>query len=496
MKILKITIVAGFLGLFSCADIAEKKKATCNPNVECCNGAGQCGGNNGTISNNTAGSNNGATNNTTTNTNNQTSAPNNGIVENVCGDGKISAPETCDGNCPTTCDDGNVCTRDSKSGSAANCDLLCNVSEITECIDGDGCCAPNCGAQDSDCQSCGNGIVDGNESCDRAIPRGQNGACQTNCDDADACTSDTLRGDAASCSAMCSNTRINACLNNDGCCPAGCGAGNDNDCQTLYGSACTSDNQCGSDGICTDYPGGFCTKICQNNAECGANAFCAGGVCVPSCQSAADCRPGHACNNFYGISGTKTCSLSGAALRKPGTSCTRDGQCQSNFRSAVCIDEVAFPDIAGGVCTTSCQGTNDSCQKGASCSVDVNGGAICLKPCVNDSNCRQGFSCVDRGNGANVCFVSADGNGDVGDPCSGIHDCSGGSSGLCLKDLDGGYCTLRCTGNTQICGPDNCVGTQNGESYCLKSCATNFECRSGYTCQDTGTNFDSCLPPI
>jgi hypothetical protein len=66
-----------------------------------------------------------------------------------CGDGIVTKPtETCDtgitcpaaGCCPTTCDDGVDCTKDTSSGSAAKCDLVCTNDPITECVGGDGCC--------------------------------------------------------------------------------------------------------------------------------------------------------------------------------------------------------------------------------------------------------------------------------------------------------------------------------------------------------------------
>ncbi len=42
-------------------------------------------------------------------------------VPPVCGDGHVDGKERCDGDCPDSCDDGDACTLDSSTGSAALC---------------------------------------------------------------------------------------------------------------------------------------------------------------------------------------------------------------------------------------------------------------------------------------------------------------------------------------------------------------------------------------
>jgi hypothetical protein len=70
----------------------------------------------------------------------------------VCGNGVVEEAEICDGNCPSSCDDGNACTADSESGSAVSCDLTCTNEPLNlGCVDGDGCCAQGCGESDDDC---------------------------------------------------------------------------------------------------------------------------------------------------------------------------------------------------------------------------------------------------------------------------------------------------------------------------------------------------------
>lgn len=146
----------------------------------------------------------------------------------TCGNGTIEGTEKCDGNCPTSCSDGNACTLDSLTGSAAQCSAACSFQPITQCQSGDGCCPPGCSSTlDTDCSAkCGNGIVEGAETCD--------GNCPMSCNDANSCTRDTLTGSAANCSAACSYQPVTQCTSGDGCCPTGCDFTTDSDC------ACTN----------------------------------------------------------------------------------------------------------------------------------------------------------------------------------------------------------------------------------------------------------------
>lgn len=55
----------------------------------------------------------------------------------------------------------------------------------------------------------------------------------------------------------------------------------------------------------TSAPGGYCTKLCQAQQECGGNAFCyevqsGTGVCLNACQTDQNCRPGYSCQGDQG----------------------------------------------------------------------------------------------------------------------------------------------------------------------------------------------------
>jgi cysteine-rich repeat protein len=89
-----------------------------------------------------------------------------------CGNSKIDNGETCEANtptpCPANCDDGKACTKDSTTGSAANCNIVCAHADITQAANGDGCCPPSASSNnDNDCRPmCGNKVVEGDEQCD------------------------------------------------------------------------------------------------------------------------------------------------------------------------------------------------------------------------------------------------------------------------------------------------------------------------------------------
>jgi len=90
-----------------------------------------------------------------------------------CGDGIVDdkAGETCEksGNppCRASCDDGDPCTDDMRSGSQENCNVACNHVAVMPRA-GDSCCPAGANSSvDSDCPiACGNKVVEANEECD------------------------------------------------------------------------------------------------------------------------------------------------------------------------------------------------------------------------------------------------------------------------------------------------------------------------------------------
>jgi cysteine-rich repeat protein len=186
-----------------------------------------------------------------------------------CGDGVIdrAAGETCEAGsatpCPANCNDNDPCTRDLRTGSAANCNVVCTHTAIVLPQDGDNCCPEDVGANannDDDCDpECGNGVREGSELCD--------GNCPAACSDGMACTADQLVGSAGSCNARCSYPEITAPMHGDGCCPEGVGANanNDDNCPSVCGNNAIEPGELCDDG--GTVPNDGCGATCQIEAD-------------------------------------------------------------------------------------------------------------------------------------------------------------------------------------------------------------------------------------
>jgi cysteine-rich repeat protein len=97
---------------------------------------------------------------------------NDGDCSTMCGNRSIDPGETCEAGtdkpCPASCNDNDACTVDRQTGSAANCNLACERTSITQPANGDGCCPSGASANnDDDCKvACGNKVVEAGEQCD------------------------------------------------------------------------------------------------------------------------------------------------------------------------------------------------------------------------------------------------------------------------------------------------------------------------------------------
>ncbi|MFU8806673.1 MAG: hypothetical protein ACNA8W_22885 [Bradymonadaceae bacterium] len=60
------------------------------------------------------------------------------IEQDPCGNGVIDPGETCDGNCPVACDDGNGCTEGTLMGDPEMCTSTCEYEPIVACEDYEG----------------------------------------------------------------------------------------------------------------------------------------------------------------------------------------------------------------------------------------------------------------------------------------------------------------------------------------------------------------------
>lgn len=150
----------------------------------------------------------------------------------LCGNGDLDTGETCDAtDCPTTCDDGDVCTADIARGSAATCNLRCENTAITQCVNNDGCCPEGCTAQgDNNCTpECGNGVREGDEACDDGNDLSLDGCsnCEIETPEAQclAVVADKSTADCSACNCVaCTDQMLSCLLNPDESYRERCGA--------------------------------------------------------------------------------------------------------------------------------------------------------------------------------------------------------------------------------------------------------------------------------
>lgn len=469
----------------------------------------------------------------------------------LCGNGQLDAGETCDPaigsglsgacECPSI---NTACVVNELQGSPATCQHQCVEVTVTACDSGDGCCPSGCDSQsDSDCGTCGNGIVEGSESCD--------GNCPTFCDDGDACTLDSLSGNAATCDAVCTATAINACVDSDGCCPSNCTPATDNDCVAVCGNgtveigetcdgncptscddgdACTVDQLVGSPSTCDAECSTSLISSCVNGDGCCPNgcslandsdcvAVCGNGVvetpetCDSNCPAV--CDDGDACTTNVRSGSDASCNVS-CAFVAISACLDNDGCCpggcnstNDNDCSATCGNSIREgTETCDGNCPTSCNDAN-------ACTTDVLSGnaasctAVCMYPPI--TACTDGDGCCPTG----CAFVNDDDCPCIPNTCASlgltcgtlVDDGCGGGGEVCGTCMAGRSCVANqcqldydvgdacvsdgdCAGAAGICVPELTTGWDDG--YCIRVCATDAECGAPNHCNADSYCVDSC----
>ncbi len=242
----------------------------------------------------------------------------------------------------------------------------------------------------------------------------------------------------------------------------------------VAGKACTSDMDCAGGGArcatsvggimglaATSTPGGYCTRDCSSNDDCGAGGVCSSsllgsGSCVAACTSNADCtREGYHCAEGVDLF---VLQLPASCLPRPetdkladgvvGKPCGNDSACGTGF----CADSVgevsAFGqtlpgrDAPGGYCSGSCL-EDSECGKGGVCVAPVpNQPGRCYLECGSactrdDYHCGALFEFGGGGGGGfaggggfenpNLCVPKPPVEPDAGSPDSGSDEPDSGS---------------------------------------------------------------------
>jgi hypothetical protein len=209
-----------------------------------------------------------------------------------------------------------------------------------------------------------------------------------------------------------------------------------------YGAACDSRTQCTAvpvqnpaNRLCKmdttfhnlPYPGGYCTRRCTEDLDCGDAGLCMIGfgrlgegdnICLDRCGSNSECRPGYACFNFGGEGACWVRTLDGGTLHElvdagPGANadvmggpCLSDVQCEppaDGFCLAEFVDG-GSTGFVGGSCTADCTyGGQEHCGSGGACVLFEFGSdpetvvipGLCMRRCVTTaSTCRTGYVCT------------------------------------------------------------------------------------------------------
>jgi len=217
-------------------------------------------------------------------------------------------------------------------------------------LNGDG------GGSDAPSQTCGNGIVEGDETCD--------GNCPT-CDDNNACTTDMVGGSAQTCDVTCSRAVLEACVDGDGCCPAGCMFSTDDDCSVSCGDNTIDPNEtCDPPGSCPTMcnDGDTCTNDLMTGSSANCNVRCAtsditacsngDGCCPAACNANNDSDCSASCNNGV-IEPPETCDPRASCP----TTCNDNNACTTDTTSG-----------SSTTCNVACAHTNiTACANGDGC---------------------------------------------------------------------------------------------------------------------------------
>ena len=296
----------------------------------------------------------------------------------LCGNTVLEAGETCDplASCPTSCP-ALGCQLRTLQG-AGTCAAQCvNSGTQTACASGDGCCPAGCNANnDTDCgPGCGNNVIEGNETCDPLA------SCPTSCPQVQ-CQLRTLQN-AGTCQAQCVNAGLQtACVNSDGCCPAGCNANNDHDCQAKCGNSVIEKGE-------TCDPLGSCPRSCPQIA-CQLRKLDNAGTCQAVCSAAgfqtACVNNDGCCPKDCNANNDNDCkSACGNNIVEPGETCDPPGSCPACKEQYTCYQGTGSAATCNVVChnpITQCGGLKaDAC-----CPFDGAGGCNAK----TDAQCNGG----------------------------------------------------------------------------------------------------------
>lgn len=354
-----------------------------------------------------------------------------------CGDGTLDDDELCDtaiaegkvGSCPTECTSEDKCVFITATGDG--CQRECVSLQVQRAINGDGCCPTGIGPEaDSDCGTCGDGIIGPAETCEPA----SNCITQAACGTTAACLRSTLVGDPERCTSSCRLDLINVCKNDDGCCPAMCDAESDNDCSATCGNKIVE-----PENLETCEPESTTTP-CPTN--CDDEIACTMDVIAGTPQQ---------CN--------VTCSHVPITTPASGDGCCPSGA--SSLNDDDCLPVCGNHVVESGEACDPCPG---DCDDHDACTTDASSGSGCNVVCSHTpiSAPAGGDSCCPSGANANNDSDCAPNCGnavlEAGEACDGGGRCNASCQLVLPSSLVHRY-SFEGTGTTAIDSVGNANGT-------------------------------------
>lgn len=386
-------------------------------------------------------------------------------------------------------------------GTVCSTGFCTAAGSCVECLSGTDCTSGLCQGDACVVESCGNDVVDGNET-DKNCGGIDCGPCATGqtCSVSTDCFSQNCSGTCVAPS--CTDGIPNGEETDLDCGGTECGATCGADKVCLYGTDCLSQ-------VCT---GNRCVPTCYDNEQNqDESAIDCGGVCAAVGQA---CGEGQACN------GADDCfSLS----------------CKSNVCNAPnCWDSVTNGDESGKDCGGSCDdcvagegcrsredcisrvcGTSGTCsaptcsdleQNGSEVGVDCGGSCSTSdsKKCPDQTACNVGGDCISGQCVGNLCYSASCSNG-AKDGAETDLNCGGGTcpacgdTKSCVVNLD---CTsLKCTAT--VCTAPSCSdGVKNPleadvdcGQVCPSKCVATKKCVNGADCNSGVCEQNVCKVP-
>lgn len=213
-----------------------------------------------------------------------------------------------------------------------------------------------------------------------------------------------------------------------------------------------------------------------------------------------------------------------------GTPCFQPSDCAANQGDPICLNfKLGF---SNGYCSEFCDLVANDCPGDGQCAdlgLSLNG--VCLDGCVTSLDCQPGYVCLDEGLAMKVCdrppelacnddhdndsdgFVDCEdasscstsascvpGAAAAGAPCQLHNECASQSTDpFCIDQFNygwpGGYCSEFCVLGASDCPSGSvCSGaispneSSSPNGLCLHTCASQADCRPGFSCASDGTN--------